>query len=507
MTHNDKTTSPDVIARELGEPYTFRHGAPDNENARILFRRPFLINKKVHVHHENLVQDKITKNDFFVGIGGFKSLDFIARQGDKESRYQNAVLYDVNVSQIAAMQDVLDRVKKFETPEKFIEEFVGVHDRYVNPPQNGENARRFRLQSKEEQARYNDVMGAGKPEYQPQTKEDLKAYLEKQLKNPESWLHSDNYAHIRKLAYDDKIKLFYLDLRDENRTTKLWDYIKGKKGKVREFYISSVNSFMDPYLSTDYHSRVSSDKCGDASKFYDDLLSVPNDEVKYLLSIPNAAQSCFQDYHVSSLTKNNIDNMRSVLHVDGKPFKKLIEIPPELMRQDHQFRAGGILWRLMSINPETSDKKGNKPLYYRIFADSPIKDKAQLESHVAAINKIIANFKKTNQPDNVPVDSGEKVDSAILSLASNYAVVSNDAGFFEDQTQKAGQTHEVDPNHPTPLYLSSKPFMLETEKSRSKDPRPTLQAIEKAIIEGLEQGRHAGSLQQRRAGGGSQRGV
>ncbi|MDX2113042.1 MAG: hypothetical protein SFW63_04860 [Alphaproteobacteria bacterium] len=464
----------EAYARELVQPYTYKVNQSPEENNRQIFRRPFLINKKVFFDRFE-PRETIKPNDIYLGVAGFNSLDLICKQSKNKEHYQQAALFDINRSQLCAMNEVLDAVKLCDTADEFIKKYIHINSKYRKDPEHNSErpeSMEFKNAWDEEKKLYHEVLGAAKPEYQPQGGPELKEYLKSLGKNESSWLHPDNFRLIKELVKNEKIKLFTLDLRDENRFGHLREWLKKSHLVVGDMYISSIRSFMDPALRTDYHSKSSGNKLKDAQSFYDDLLSLAQDGTRFLSSEPNRDQSCLQDYYVTAMSKKNMQEYRNSLR----------NIKPQNEKHDYQFEAGGMTWRMLSV--AAGEPGDAPPRYFRIFADkpSPKSKLPQAREMRDRIQKIIDEFNVGREGTQKLLLSDQQiVDDDVKKLVNERTPVQI-YSYDQEQIKKA--------NSGKTGYLSTKPFAIDMKRQpqniEDRDPAKLLKEIELKIKNELD---------------------
>lgn len=372
--------------------------------------------------------------DVFVGIAGFRSLDFLSMVGkdtDPKKQYKHAVLFDVNERQIRAMQKVMGIIKESDTPEQFCRRFSEIYDTYMRPPGPGEpNYDAFHKMTPAEQMEFYSAFGCG---YQPQTGEQLMKYFERAVNSTEhSWLHPENYAYIRQLVLHKDIEMAIIDLRDTTRMQSLSAWVRGNGLHIGHMYLSSATDFVDPNLKTDYYSR-SRDQEGaalqQARDFYKNILNLTNKKTRFIISVPSTSAEILHSYHLKHVGQDYIRQQRDALP----------ENEPSLDERSYSilFQAGGQVWRFASFGKQGGRyPRGHQ--YFRIFSQNFPEDRHVLEQQIGIINGILAGnssvdhssleslMKRWQEPDDIPTDF-KFFDHQRQSQSNRYVCLSSDA--------------------------------------------------------------------------------
>lgn len=240
-------------------------------------RMPFLLNSYLETGKvmRELSEKKIGEKDLFVGIPGFRSLDMIAATQGAQPGYRQAVLFDMNMTQVKAMNAVMVLINEARSPEEFIRLFAPKYDAWLNTvPRQGHP------QQTPEDRRYFAVHGR---EAQPKSRQSMVEHLEEEMYNPRSWLFIDNFPKIKKMVAEGRIATAVMDLRDDRRVGVFRQWMKDEGLRAGDMYISSSLVFMDPWRHFDYYGKRKTD---DSERFLRNLLSVADGETGILYSMP-----------------------------------------------------------------------------------------------------------------------------------------------------------------------------------------------------------------------------
>ena len=256
---------------------------PDELNKRYrgddyIARMPFLLNSHLDAYGalDKLAARTVTSKDLFLGIPGFRSLDMLSVIGsDMGKGYKQAVLFDVNMTQIKAMNSVLHMISHSKTPDEFIEQFAGQYMKWI-----GSTPREHHPRQTDEDRSYFAVLGRSA---QPESVEALRTQLEDEQINPYSWLFPRNFEKIKQMVENGDIATAVMDMKDDKRVELLRDWMQKQKLRTGDVYTSSSLLFMAPDRHFSYYSKVKTD---DAQKYLGNLLSVTDAETRMLYSAP-----------------------------------------------------------------------------------------------------------------------------------------------------------------------------------------------------------------------------
>ncbi|MDX1974749.1 MAG: hypothetical protein SFT92_03640 [Rickettsiales bacterium] len=415
-----------TLSHTLFEPYpqTFRVvRRPFMLNAALVTQSRYstsdgtIVNGKLINHYENKMADKqLSEKDVFIGIPGFKSLDFLALIGQKHQRYKQAVLCDMNEHQVAIQNDIFKLIAAHETPEGFAQAFADRYESYAQPPAPGtESYKAYEKISPEERREFLTAFGSM---YQPGTKDQLEGHMQRLAHGFDcSWLQPNNYQAIREMVLSGSIATVILDLRDSKRMNLLHDSLEEQGLRVNDVYISSAMDFIDPHLKTDYYSKNdSSIKSG--HDFCENLLALGDDRTNYIVSKAIGTSPILQSYQIENMSPEQLLAAKEALPQIGE------NIPWQDKDCSLLFSAGNQVWRLCSFHVmepvkaqdgELADEHGNRikedgtPVlravpgskYYRIFSELP-HDNSNIHEECADINATLAAHPAVRVLPNAP---------------------------------------------------------------------------------------------------------
>jgi hypothetical protein len=238
---------------------------------------PFLLNSYLETDRvmQQLSEKKLGEKDLFIGIPGFRSLDMLAASAKERQGYRQAVLFDVNMTQVKAMNAVLLMIDKARNPADFIALFAPQYDQWLNTV-----PRRDHPRQTAEDRQYFAVHGR---EAQPGSRQSLVQQLEEEMYNPHSWLFMDNFKKIKQMVAEDRIATAVMDMRDDHRMGVFKEWMQKEGLRTGDIYISSSLLFMDPWRHFDYYGKQ---KTNDAERFLRNMLSVTDDQSGILYSMP-----------------------------------------------------------------------------------------------------------------------------------------------------------------------------------------------------------------------------
>ncbi len=258
------------------------------EDKKQIARMPFVINNNVQCTdaYAQLKRQAIdAEKEVFVGIAGLRSLDLLANIGkDAGQGYEKAVLFDNNLTQMKAMNNIFVLIKESATPEEFIDKLTPHYVKWVTQmpredfrikgsPEPSKHERKLmdaagiapstvpKRRTKEDVA-YFAVQGAS---YPPRQDAQTRSYFREQMEKPESWLHPDNFAKIKHMVEHQQVETVMLELDDKKRVGQLAGWLKEKDLKVGDMYLSSSLGFMTPADHYDYWGRVNTEQVRSAA--------------------------------------------------------------------------------------------------------------------------------------------------------------------------------------------------------------------------------------------------
>lgn len=347
------------------------------EDKKQIARMPFVINDSVQCSaaYEQLKDKKIDpKKDVFVGIAGLRSLDLLATIGKSAGQgYEKAVLFDNNLTQMKAMNNVFVLIRESATPDDFIKKLIPHYLKWVTQAPREDlrmkgsaepSARERKLMADagiapstapkrrtKEDVAYFAVQGAT---YPPRQGTEAGAYFAEQMHNPDSWLHPDNFPRIKAMVENKKIDTVLLELDDKKRFGMLSQWLGEQQLRVGDMYLSSALGFMTPADHYDYWGRVNKEAV--RTNAHENIRSITDNDTRILnsrgLGLALGATTGVAQF---------------VLHVDDKHCDKLKGMLGKSLSNQHQlytytFNAGHATCTIKTPSSEDLQKALGNPV-------------------------------------------------------------------------------------------------------------------------------------------------
>lgn len=304
-------------------------------------RMPFLLNSYLDSDPviDRMVARPVGEKDVFLGIAGFHALDMIANAGaDTQQHYQKAVLFDVNTTQVKAMNATLHLIAHAKNADDFIESFAPQYAQWIN-----EMPRIGKKHQTEEDRNYFATHGRAA---QPRNAQEIRDQLHFDRCNPNSWLFPDNFERIKAMAQRHDIDTAIMDLQDDKRVGMLKDWLTKSGLRVGDAYLSSSLLFMEPRRAFDYYGRPKND----ANKFVENLLSLTDEKSGILFS--------------QQVPENTGSKPFTLARAVPAAFRDMLEewkqdhTTPEDMRYQYLFQMGDRAYQIARVTDEHTNGHG-----------------------------------------------------------------------------------------------------------------------------------------------------
>jgi len=195
-------------------------------------RVPFILNTFIRDNRaaKVLAKENIPPDFVFMGAAGNESLSMIAA-----GKFQNAILFDLNSTDIKAVHNVLKNIESCRDSEEFIDRMAPkIHQWITQAPMTHHQRTKSR---RDEDYEYFSVLGI---QAFPTSEAKVKELLQDMAQDPHSWLHPDRFSHIKWMQDQGRIQTAVMDITDPDTIDQLDNFIRDQKFKVGALYTSTI---------------------------------------------------------------------------------------------------------------------------------------------------------------------------------------------------------------------------------------------------------------------------
>lgn len=213
-------------------------------------RAPFILNDfiKSNPAADRLALENVPDTHVFAGVAGNESLSLIAA-----GRYANAVLFDLNETDVKAAHNVLKLVESSDSPEQFIDAAAPRMQRWLTQEPAARGARAG--SQGDEAGSYFAVLGIRRF---PVSAEDIRSQLREMADNPQSWLHPRHFGYIRAMQRQGRIQTARMDITDPEAVQALDRSVRAAGLAVGALYTSTIRRIIASHEGRrDYFDRES----------------------------------------------------------------------------------------------------------------------------------------------------------------------------------------------------------------------------------------------------------